>query len=655
MIALAEKEASEFNNNLSLVESQVHMISALTVEYLESAHVGTIASEMNIQAYRDVLSPKVKMISERIGGNIDAYSVLDPSFSGKSVQILYVKNDNGKFEYAGDANLPEEAFESNSDEMVWYWKPLKENKGVWSEPYEDATLKTKLICYTEPIIYKGIQIGVAGADIRFDDFENKTNNVKVYKNGFLFLLGNTGSSLIHPAIKPGEDFKTYGNGTYAAAFAEMSAGDSGSVKYKDGNSENIIGYSKLSNGWILGAEPPKTEIFESVVITRNRMVMVSLIGLVLAAGVAFIQGTRISKPIVKITELVDKTAHYNLSKQEEGEYSWISKQTDEVGKIGESVLQMRFSLRELVSEVNLSSEAVNDATAEVMKYLEDLTGYAEDASTTVEQISAGMEETAASAQEVSASSVEIETAIEAMAGKTQVGAESVAEISSRASQLKKDAENAAEVAERVYEGTKGRMDAALEKSKSVEKISLLSEAILVIASQTNLLALNAAIEAARAGEAGRGFAVVANEIRMLAENSKSTVEEIQRVTAEVVEAVNGLAGSSREIMSFVDGAVRQNYIGQVKTGEQYTQDAVFVDDLITDFSATAEELNALVDGIVRAIDEVARTISESTIGTQDIANKSVNITLKVSEVQKMMKISSEQAINLKSAVGKFKL
>lgn len=81
---------------------------------------------------------------------------------------------------------------------------------------------------------------------------------------------------------------------------------------------------------------------------------------------------------------------------------------------------------------------------------------------------------------------------------------------------------------------------AIEKSKTIEEINILSEAILEITSQTNLLALNAAIEAARAGESGKGFAVVAEEIRKLAEQSSQTVVRIQDTTKEVLKAVEEL-------------------------------------------------------------------------------------------------------------------
>lgn len=69
-----------------------------------------------------------------------------------------------------------------------------------------------------------------------------------------------------------------------------------------------------------------------------------------------------------------------------------------------------------------------------------------------------------------------------------------------------------------------------------------------ISDQTKMLGLNAAIEAARAGDVGRGFAVVAEEVRKLSEESKSTVNEIQKFVNVISDTLDRLRQEAKSGM-----------------------------------------------------------------------------------------------------------
>ena len=260
------------------------------------------------------------------------------------------------------------------------------------------------------------------------------------------------------------------------------------------------------------------------------------------------------------------------------------------------------------------------------------------------EISEGSTHSAEAVEVQTGMTVDIQTLVDDIYGQIQQLVEVAESCQTLIKEGAEAVENLQKGADKSSESTKEMEVAAgtmIERSAAVRDIIAIIEGI---SSQTNLLALNASIEAARAGEAGKGFAVVADEIRALAEQTKTSTENISTILDELskdTELVSGKINETVEISnsqieyigitrdkfsSINDGIERLN--GNVSTvdgsmRELKDKNNRIVEE-ITNLSATTEEISAncegatsnsettveLVKGFVALLDNIASIIYE---------------------------------------------
>lgn len=422
-------------------------------------------------------------------------------------------------------------------------------------------------------------------------------------------------------------------------------------------------YSKAFEpfGWVLGTGNYTDDIDEDVLGVKNEFSSyesnsrMAIIGIAVVMEVILILvltliTVSIVKPLKKSLTHIDEIAQGDFSKEFEQD---LLKRKDDFGQLADSLEKMRSEMKELIGEVKSEALGITGMVQEIDTSIRALDDQIENVSATTEELAAGMEETAASSEEINAMSHEIESAAKSIAERSQDGANEADEIRERAVKIKKDTDENDRRTRSIHEEINESLTKALEDIKVVDQINVLAKSIMDITGQTNLLALNASIEAARAGEAGKGFAVVADEIRVLAEQSKAAVAHIQEVTGNVTAAVENLANDAERLLEFVGNDVVESLGGFAEMANSYNSDAANVDSLVTDFSASSEQLLASINGVMDAISDVSKTATEGATGTTDIAEKVGNVVQEAEAIKQKAETTYHSAEKLQKNVERF--
>ncbi|MDD6306151.1 MAG: methyl-accepting chemotaxis protein [Clostridiales bacterium] len=391
-------------------------------------------------------------------------------------------------------------------------------------------------------------------------------------------------------------------------------------------------------------------ISKSIDTTIYVILAVEIVIVLIAVGLCIYIGNSLSKAFKEALGYIGCIAKGDFTKPLP---EILCNRRDDFGVLGEGLGNMKKQVSELIREVKKQGTEINGIVERVKENVYALGGNVEDVSATTQQLAAGMEETAASSETIKNMSHEIESAAKNIAYRSQDGAEQAANIHERAAKAQTDTKEQRAHARAIHNELQESLEKTLEEAKIVKEIEVLSSAIMEITNQTNLLALNASIEAARAGEAGKGFAVVATEIGGLADQSKQTVSKIQKVTEEVTAAVENLSKDAERLLEFVATDVVASYDMFGEVAEAYNKDAEEIDSLISDFSATSEELLASIDGVLDAMEGIASATNEGAQGTTNIANKAMDVRNRTEEVSDEVDKCDNTAKRLNEEIAAF--
>ncbi len=327
---------------------------------------------------------------------------------------------------------------------------------------------------------------------------------------------------------------------------------------------------------------------------------------------------------------------------------------DEIGQMALGINGFMEQLQGVMRRLKQESEQMMISAETVRREINSSNDNASGVSAAMEEMSASMEEISATLGQLANGSADVLAEIQSMTTQVNEGAQLVTDIKNRASECRQSTVQSQTAASEIIVNMRGDLESAVRESRSVEQIGKLTAEILSISSQTNLLALNASIEAARAGEAGRGFAVVAEEIRVLADSSKDTANNIQSISSQVTAAVEQLSKNAEGILKFIDEEVMGDYDEFVKIVEQYASDADSVNDILEQFSGNTNEISDTMQSMNIGINDIAIAVDESARGVASVAENTVTLVEAIAEIQKETENNQEISSELSEEVNRFK-
>lgn len=334
-------------------------------------------------------------------------------------------------------------------------------------------------------------------------------------------------------------------------------------------------------------------------LIRNILLAVGA-ALVFAVLAAVLVAVRMRRNFIKVNDKILEVA------SDDGDLTKVLNiaSGDELEVIGSSLNRLLEKTGNTVREIKGGTGSIETKMSNINTHVSGSAAQVAGINDTIHSMVAASEQIAASvgtvSEQVDLVYMDIQNIVEIVAGNTI----SLQEINESSAGLNDTAQTSYAGIGKKVEMMSGMLREEKKRAEAVLRIKELSETILGISGQTNLLALNASIEAARAGEAGKGFGVVAGEIGALAGNTNEAANEIQKMSREVVEAIQGLGALADKMLDFLEHEISADYqkFGGLSRG----------------FAEKSDEIRVSMEQLLQNIEEYAEVLQKIRMAMESV-------------------------------------
>lgn len=483
-------------------------------------------------------------------------------------------------------------------------------------------------CVSKVVLVRGVKVGTLAVQLNLDKMSSVVNDFSEEDTNYRFLVDQKGSILFHKnaeleiSSENEANVKTALDGVYNNVLSNKNK----DVTFKDydGAEKRLIPQKIESSGWQIISVIDENEFTaESKQLIKDLITMTVLCSTI-SIGLAYLISKRISRPIVDLTNAVNKIGALDLVEDETllKINQYLSDPT-EIGTIAKAVANLNTVIKEISENLKESSLELSNES-EKMKSLADINvEVIKDISDSVSEVVRAIDKEARDSQ----SGIDQLNNLSEELGKTFIETYELSELAEKSTENSlKGITQVKTLADKINNTLEAQQNALKNVSTLEEKsisINNISSTIKGIATQTNLLALNASIEAARAGEQGKGFAVVAEEIRKLAEQTAKATTDIATIITEIQNEVK----STKNHMGIVDSVSQESKSEMDVT--KFVFESIYAD--IENIKERSELLTQMFSNIEANKGEILDKFIEISEATQNSAAASEEILAKIEE------------------------